>query len=158
MDPRQGSGSESNQGRDGVSECAAVSTSVLVKPGSDTPGCVLEGCINHCRLGKRCRRKYGRLHDPLCCMPEQRASEGLASHLHARFRVVAHMPSRDAASLRPTPNWLCRSSRRSFLPGFPLLPLPYTRPIRGDREPRECWHRVLPLMSCSKARCWITMQ
>ena len=45
-------------------------------------------------------------------------------HLQARFRVVAQMPSRDAASLSPTPNWPCRSSSRSFLPGFPLLPVP----------------------------------
>ena len=48
----------------------------------------------------------------------------LLPHLQARFRVVAQMPSREAASLSPTPNWPCKSSSRSFLPGFPLLPVP----------------------------------
>mmetsp|Transcript_12914 Transcript_12914/g.39069 ORF Transcript_12914/g.39069 Transcript_12914/m.39069 type:complete len:227 (+) Transcript_12914:196-876(+) len=43
---------------------------------------------------------------------------------HARFSVVAQMPRRLAASLRPTPNWDCSCSSRRFLPGFPALPLP----------------------------------
>ena len=65
----------------------------------------------------------------------------LPSDLHARFRVVAHMPSRDAASFRPTPNWLCRSSSRSFLPGLPLLPLPCGR---GQSDATSALHVIPP--------------
>lgn len=41
------------------------------------------------------------------------------------LRVVGQMPRRLAASLSPTPNWLCRSSSRSRFPGLPGLPAPF---------------------------------
>jgi len=60
-------------------------------------------------------------------MPATAASANeqlLQPRLQARLRVVAQMPRREAASLRPTPNWPCRSSSRNFFPGFPLFPVP----------------------------------
>lgn len=41
--------------------------------------------------------------------------------LQARFSVVGHTPRRLAASLSPTPNCACKSSRRSLAPGLPGL-------------------------------------
>ncbi len=41
------------------------------------------------------------------------------AHLQARFSVVGQMPRRAAASLRPTPKWLCRSASVSRTPGLP---------------------------------------
>ena len=51
------------------------------------------------------------------------------------LRVVGQMPRRAAASLRPTPNWPCRSASCRRLPGLPGLPVPLVRPFAPAHQP-----------------------